>query len=177
MYGKTLSYKLCLMALVVCMMAMPLKIAAAQDSKFIGHWEGAIQIPGTPLAISVDFTAKTGGGLNATISIPAQGAKDLPLSDVSQSDAAVAFKISGVPGDPSFKGTLSADGAKISGTFAQDGATFPFTLERKANPAATAQEALKDFDEVVTDAMKKFDVPGMAIAIVKYNDVVYSKGF
>jgi len=108
---------------------------------------------------------------------PAQGAKDLRLSDVSQSDAAVAFKISGVPGDPSFKGTLSADGAKISGTFAQGGATFPFTLERKANPAATAQEALKDFEEVVTDAMKKFDVPGMAIAIVKYNDVVYSKGF
>ena len=177
MYGKTLSYKLCLMALVVCMMAMPLKVAAAQDSKFIGHWEGAIQVPGTPLAISVDFTAKSSGGLNATISIPAQGAKDLPLSDVSQSDAAVAFKINGVPGDPSFKGTLSADGAKISGTFAQGGATFPFTLERKANPAATAQEALKDFEEVVTDAMKKFDVPGMAIAIVKYNDVVYSKGF
>src|SRR5436305_14587651 len=115
MHGKTLIHKLCLMALVVCMMAMSLKVVVAQDAKFVGHWEGAIQVPGTPLAISVDFTAKAGGGLNATISIPAQGAKDLPLADISRNDNDIAFKITGVPGDPSFKGTLSADGAKISG--------------------------------------------------------------
>ena len=177
MHGKTLSQKLGLLALVVCIAAMPLRAAGAQDSRFIGHWEGAIQIPGTPLAISVEFTAKPGGGLSATISIPAQGAKDLPLAEVSPSDAAIAFKISGVPGEPSFKGTLAADGAKISGAFAQGGATFPFILERKASPAATAQESLKGFDEVVTEAMKKFDVPGMAIAIVKDKEVIYAKGF
>jgi CubicO group peptidase (beta-lactamase class C family) len=177
MQEKTITHRFCLLALAVCITVIPLQIAFAQDARFIGHWEGAIQVPGTPLAISVEFTSKTGGGLNATISIPAQGAKDLPLADVAQTDAAIAFKISGVPGDPSFKGTLAADGAKISGTFTQGGATFPFTLERKANPAATAQEALKGFDEVATDAMKKFDVPGMAIAIIKDKEVVYSKGF
>ncbi|MEN3335272.1 MAG: hypothetical protein V7641_4637 [Blastocatellia bacterium] len=177
MNRRTLSTKLCLLVLVVCSMAMPLKAAAAQDSKFLGHWEGAIQVPGTPLAISVDFTARSGGGLNATISIPAQGAKDLPLTNVSQTDSAIEFKIPGVPGDPSFKGTLAADGAKISGTFTQGGVNIPFTLERKASPAATAQEALKGFDEVVTEAMKKFDVPGMAIAIIKDKEVIYSKGF
>jgi len=177
MHRKTLKQKLCLLALVVCLSAMPFQVAVAQDAGFIGHWEGAIQVPGTPLAISVDFTAKTGGGLNATISIPAQGAKDLPLTEVSQSDSSIAFKIPGVPGDPAFKGTLAADGAKISGTFTQGGANIPFILERKANPAAAAQEALKGFDEAATEAMKKFDVPGMAIAIVKYNTVVYAKGY
>ncbi len=176
MHGKTLTHKLCVMALMFCMIAAPFKVAAAQDARFIGHWEGAIQIPGTPLAVSVDFAAQA-GGLSATISIPAQGAKDLPLAGVSQADAAIEFKISGVPGDPSFKGTLAADGAKISGTFTQGGTTFPFTLERKASPAATAQEALKGFDEVATDAMKKFDVPGMAIAIVKDKEVIYARGF
>jgi CubicO group peptidase (beta-lactamase class C family) len=176
MHRTNLYYKLCVMLLTFCMLAAPLKVAAAQDAKFIGHWEGTVDIPDRPLAFSVDFTAKAGGGLNATISIPAQGARDLPLSDVAQSEATVQFKISGVPGEPTFKGTLAADGAKISGTLMQGGASFPFTLERKANPV-TAQEALKGFDEVVTDAMKKFDVPGMALAIVKGKEVIYAKGF
>jgi CubicO group peptidase (beta-lactamase class C family) len=177
MNRQTLPYRIGLMLLAVCILVMPLRIAAAQDSKLAGHWEGAIQLPGNPLAISVDFAAKSGGGLNATISIPAQGAKDLGLSDVVQTDAAIEFKIPGIPGNPSFKGALSADGAKISGTFTQGAGTFPFTLERKASPAATAQEALQGFDEIATDAMKQLDVPGMAIAIVKDKQVIYAKGF
>ena len=44
---------------------------------------------------------------------------------------------------------------------------FPCDLERKADPVAAAKESLAGFDDVVTDAMKKFEVPGMAIAIVK----------
>ena len=177
MRRTTLSHKLCLLTLIVCLAAAPIRAVGLQDSKLVGHWEGAIQVPGTPLAISVDFTAKAGGGLSATISIPAQGAKDLPLTEVAQNGNDVSFKISGVPGDPSFKGTLAADGAKISGTFTQGGVDIPFALERKASPAAAAQEALKGFDEVVTDAMKKLDVPGMAIAIVKNKEVIYAKGF
>jgi CubicO group peptidase (beta-lactamase class C family) len=176
MRRTTLSHKLCLLTLVICVVIAPIRAAGAQDSKFVGHWEGAIQVPGTPLAISVDFAAKA-GGLNATISIQAQGAKDLPLADVSQNDNDIAFKITGVPGDPSFKGTLSADGAKISGTFTQGGATIPFALERKASAAATAQAALKGFDEAAVEAMKKFDVPGMAIAIIKDKEVIYARGF
>src|SRR5205085_11366953 len=97
MRRRTFSHKLGLLALAVCLAALPLRAAGAQDSKLIGHWEGAIDVPGNPIAISVDFVAKA-GGLSATISIPSQGAKDLPLADVSQGDAAITFKISGVPG-------------------------------------------------------------------------------
>ncbi|HKF56481.1 MAG TPA: hypothetical protein VKJ45_13580, partial [Blastocatellia bacterium] len=50
--------------------------ATAQASKLAGHWEGSIQAPGSPIAISVDFTAKPDGSLSATISIPLQGARD-----------------------------------------------------------------------------------------------------
>jgi CubicO group peptidase (beta-lactamase class C family) len=179
---KIFLHKLVLLTLVACLVATPLRGAGAQTSnaqtsKFIGHWEGAIEIPGRPITFAVDVTAGANGALSAAVSIPSQGAKDLPLSDVSQSDAAVAFKISGVPGEPSFKGTLSADGTKISGTFTQGGGSFPFSLERKASPTATAQEALKGFDEIAIDAMKKFDVPGMAIAIVKGKEVIFVKGF
>jgi len=41
----------------------------------------------------------------------------------------------GVPGDPRFSGKLAADGKTITGDFSQNGASFPFQLERKAKPA------------------------------------------
>ncbi len=37
----------------------------------------------------------------------------------------------GIPGNPLFKGRLSADGTTLSGDFSQGGATLPFRLERK----------------------------------------------
>src|SRR5262249_58143522 len=82
-----------------------------------------------------------------------------------------------VHGDQKFRGKLSTDGQKIEGTFSQGGADLPCSLERKADPVAAAKEALAGFDDVVTDAMKKFEVPGMAIAIVKNKEIIYAKGF
>ena len=41
---------------------------------------------------------------------------------------AATFEIQGVPGTPTFKGTL--EGSKIAGDFSQSGATFPFSVER-----------------------------------------------
>ncbi|HMY76641.1 MAG TPA: serine hydrolase domain-containing protein, partial [Blastocatellia bacterium] len=151
--------------------------AAAQQNSVAGHWEGAIKLPGNELKISVDFTAAADGKLSATITIPQQGAKDLPLSDVGFTGGEVTFAIPGVPGDPKFKGKLSDDKQKIEGTFSQGGANLPCNLERKADPAAAAKDALAGFDDVVNDAMKKLDVPGMAIAIVKGKQVIYAKGF
>jgi CubicO group peptidase (beta-lactamase class C family) len=153
--------------------------AAVQQNSIAGHWEGAIKLPAADLKISVDFT-NTAGKLSATITIPQQGAKDLPLSDVAfdndSNKREVSFALVGVPGDPKFKGKLSPDGQKIDGTLSQGGANLPCNLER-ADPAGRAKEALAGFDDVVTDAMKKFEVPGMAIAIVKGKEIVYAKGF
>lgn len=152
-------------------------LAASQQNSIAGHWEGAIKLPSGELKISVDFISASDGKLSATITIPQQGAKDLPLTDVGLNSGEVTFAIPGVPGDPRFRGKLSADGQMIEGTFTQGGANLPCSLERKADPVALAKEALAGFDDVITDAMKKFEVPGMAIAIVKGKDVIYAKGF
>jgi CubicO group peptidase (beta-lactamase class C family) len=157
-----------------CLMSAP---ARAQQAQLTGHWEGAIKLPNGALNFSVDFTAATDGKLSAAITIPQQGAKDLPLSEVGFNSGDVTFAIPGIPGDPKFRGKLSADGQKIEGTFTQGGANLPCMMERKADPVALAKEALAGFDDVITDAMKKFEVPGMAVAIVKGKEVVYSKGF
>ncbi|HMB26667.1 MAG TPA: serine hydrolase domain-containing protein, partial [Blastocatellia bacterium] len=154
-----------------------LTFAAVQQSPMAGHWEGAIKLPTGALNFSVDFTVASDGKLAAAITIPQQGAKDLPLANVGFDNGEVTFGLPNVPGDPKFRGKLSADGQKIEGTFSQGGADLPCSLERKADPVAAAKEALAGFDDIGAEAMKKFEVPGMAIAIVKNKEVIYAKGF
>ncbi len=150
--------------------------ALAQSPSAAGHWEGAISVPGTELAISVTLTV-TGSVWSGTIDIPAQGARGLALGDVVIQGSAVSFTLPSVPGAPAFKGTLAADGKSISGTFTQAGQGLPFKLERKADPSAAAASSLAGFDEFVQSAMKSWGVPGLAIAIVKDGKVVLAKGY
>ena len=100
----------------------------AQTADAAGHWEGSIEIPGQPLVVQVDLE-ESGGMWSGTIDIPAQGAADLPLSDVSVDGEAVRFAIGGVPGEPTFEGVLA--GGEISGEFRQGPARLPFRLGRE----------------------------------------------
>lgn len=163
--------------LLFCLMISGSALAVIQQPSVAGHWEGAIQVPGSAVNFSIDVTVKADGSLSATITIPAQGAKDLPLTNVAFTGSELTFTLPNVPGDPQFKGKLEANGAKIAGTFSQGGQGFPCNLERKADPAAAAKEALAGFDEIATQSLKSFDVPGMAIAIVRGKEVIWAKGY
>lgn len=101
-----------------------------------GHWQGQVEIPGQPLGVNIHLEAAD-DGWRGTIDIPAQGARNIPLGGVAVEGSAVRFAIAGVPGNPTFEGTVAGDG--VTGTFSQGGATFPFTLER----SAAAPEPLK----------------------------------
>ncbi|MXW00689.1 MAG: alpha/beta fold hydrolase [Holophagales bacterium] len=118
--------------------ALPVAIASAlavvtpltaQTAEASGHWEGSIEAPTGPLVVMVDL-AETDGAWSGTIDIPAQGAVDLPLSDVAVESESVRFTINGVPGEPTFEGTLS--GGEITGEFRQGPARLPFKLGRDA---------------------------------------------
>ncbi len=104
---------------------------AAQTVDAAGHWEGSIETPGQALVVMVDL-AETDGAWSGTIDIPAQGADGLPLSDVSvdTDSGAVRFTMQGVPGEPTFEGTLA--GGEITGEFSQGPARLPFRLGREA---------------------------------------------
>jgi CubicO group peptidase (beta-lactamase class C family) len=151
--------------------------ASEVDFSPAGRWEGAIEIPGMKLEIDVDFIRNADGSWKGDITIPAQNARDLPLTGITLQGKEICFAISGIPGDPAFKGKISEDGSSILGDFTQAGQTFPFRLERGAGSIAKAQKALEGFDKVVEDALKPFKVPGMALAIVKNDKVIYAKGF
>ncbi len=120
--------------------ALPVAVASAlavvtpltaQTADVAGHWEGSIEAPGQPLVVMVDLE-ETDSTWSGTIDIPAQGANGLPLSDISVDidNGAIRFTINGVPGEPTFEGTLA--GGEITGEFSQGPARLPFRLGRDA---------------------------------------------
>jgi CubicO group peptidase (beta-lactamase class C family) len=160
------------------LLALTLALAAAGASATppAGHWRGAIELPGTQLAVDVDL-AVDGDVWSGDISIPAQGAKDLPLTGITVDGDAVRFVIGGVPGEPTFAGTLAADGASIAGTFTQGGQGFPFRLEAAATAAAEASGRLGDLDDWLDAARAAWNVTGVAVAVVADGAVVLARGY
>ena len=72
-----------------------------------------------------------GSGAGRSTSPPrAQPASRLEAIEVSEDASQVTFSIRGVPGNPTFRGTL--DGGAISGRFTQGAAAFGFRLSREA---------------------------------------------
>ena len=125
-------------------LAVPFVAAHAAEG-VQGTWEGAMQLPSVELAVVVEFRV-VDDTLEGDIDIPAQGAEDLPLGDISFDGSALRFKIQGVPGDPTFDGTLADDGETISGTFIQGGQNFPFSLARRGSESATGAATDPDAD-------------------------------
>ncbi len=126
-----------LRAAVLSWIVASLMMAVAQVAGgAAGTWTGAIEIPGSPLGVSVTLVPD-GASWSGTIDIPAQGAVGLPLRDVSVEGDRVSFSIADVPGDPTFTGTVAGD--EMAGTFTQSGQEFPFSLARSG--AGTAEPA------------------------------------
>lgn len=90
---------------------------------FEGNWQGAIQVPNQPLAISVAFDGQEGA-----ISIPVQGIADFPLTAIEYDRPSIHFKMNIQNQQLSFDGEF-IQGA-ITGTFTQQGQSFPFELAR-----------------------------------------------
>lgn len=161
----------------IVFLLIPVYLDSQETPSIAGHWEGTIDVPGTKLEILIDFSQKPDGSWDGKISIPAQNAKNLPLDNISFVNRDASFAIAGVPGEPTFKGNISDDGAKISGDFTQGGQTFAFSLSREVSPKIKAKEALAGFDEIVERGLKELNVPGAAVAIVKDDEVILTKGY
>jgi CubicO group peptidase (beta-lactamase class C family) len=125
---------------VPILLSLTLGAALAQNPGPAGLWQGAIETPGQALDVSVTLE-RIDDAWRGTIDIPAQGAHDLPLKAIAVEGDAVSFAIAGVPGTPTFDGTV--DGNAMSGTFAQSGQELLVTLTRGGDvpPAAAGPQA------------------------------------
>lgn len=136
-----------LMIPIISMIALCGPVPANAEAPLAGRWHGAIEVPGTPLEVSVELIAGD-AGWSGTIDIPVQGARALPLAGIEIVEASVRFRIAAIPGEPTFSGTLS-DGT-IAGDFTQGGQRFEFKLER-AGAESNDSAPPPDDDEVGTE--------------------------
>lgn len=150
--------------------------AQAAAPTLVGHWEGVIEVPASPLEVNLDFNSDA-GTLVGDITIPAQGARDLPLTGISLEGSSAAFTIAGVPGEPTFNGTFSETGTILAGDFTQGGQTFPFRLVAAADGAAQAAATLDDLAGIISAALEDWKTPGLALAVVADGKVALARGF
>ncbi len=170
--------------LLVTVCALVWSVGVVAQTSVEGHWEGAIELPGRSLQIRVDFKGAD-TGLRATIDIPQQGGLGLPLQAVSFAAPKIHFELQAGPGLAVFDGKL--EGEKITGNFSQAGQSFPFSIERKPGgaqntPAAAAaspagKPGLDGLDQFITQAMKDWKVPGLALAVVQGDKVALLKAY
>jgi hypothetical protein len=110
---------------------------SAQTPTASGHWTGTLAVPAQPLDVEIDLKQETPPAWIGTITVPAQNLRAFPLGSIAVDGKSVSFAMPKVPGDPTFKGTLSDDGATISGDFSQGGGTLPLKLTRKGDAVIT----------------------------------------
>ncbi|MFF2456134.1 alpha/beta hydrolase family protein [Peribacillus simplex] len=115
-----------------------------------GRWEGDIKIPNQPLPIIVHFTKKDG-----TISIPVQGLNEFPLTSVKLSNSDLFFNMDIQNQKITFDGKV--DKERISGTFVQNGQSFPFELLKKSDQAVKEKET----GEIVQADLKNGTIKGL----------------
>lgn len=163
--------------LVLSAVAAAPPLRAAEQPALAGHWAGAMELPGSKLEFDLDFAFANGTG-TGDVTIPLQNARNLPLEGIAIDGAKVTFAIKDVPGAPTFKGEFSPDGLKITGQMTQGGQSFPFSVTKEAlDPAAKAAAALEGFDKVAEEGLKALKVPGLTIAVIKDDKIVYARGF
>jgi hypothetical protein len=142
-----------------------------------GHWTGAIEIPGQPVAMEVDLD-KAAGGWIGSISIPAQNASGIPLDAITFTNGKCSFHIKGAPGDPTFTGTVSADGKTMAGDFSQGAGSMPAKFTRSGEPKV---EELKASPAVAKEFLGSWEGtlegpgPGLRLVLKMSNDASGSK--
>jgi len=112
-------------------LALVLTVSAASQDRPAGRWEGAIQVMGGALDITIEFKAPP-EGWQANIDIPQQGALGLALTSVRIEPPRVHFELPAGPGLAVFDGELK-DGV-IRGSFKQAGVEGSFELKPAAPP-------------------------------------------
>ncbi len=97
-----------------------------------------MKAPNQDIAVTVDLMKNQKGEWVGAMSMPAQGAQDIPLSDINVQENAVRFGMLRAQGAPAVDAKLSADGSELSGTMSAGGQSIPIQLKRKGDAVIKA---------------------------------------
>jgi hypothetical protein len=140
-----------------CTIALPPALAQAPASEGAGpegFWGGAVAVPTGELPVGLEIEDHGDGSWSGTIDMPVLGIRYMNLDDVTVDGAAVLIKLTAIPGEPTFNGSVSEDGLGIAGNFVQGTQIFPFALERMPRP-----EGFGDLDALYAE-YEKTGTPG-----------------
>ena len=84
-----------------------------------GNWLGALDVGGFKLRLVLKISQSAEGKLTATVDSLDQNAKDLAVDTITFQDGTLKFEMKAL--NASYVGTLSKDGAELSGQFTQGG--------------------------------------------------------
>jgi hypothetical protein len=115
-------------AFAALVLSGPSRLAAQTPADVVGHWEGAIHVPGRDVAIEIDFGKGRSGELIAAFNNPGEKLTGFPLSYVAFDGRAVRFTLKAGSGGGPFKGVVSADGKAIEGDFTATTPNGPVAL-------------------------------------------------
>lgn len=100
-------------------------VVLQSQAQIEGYWKGEIDLNVQKLEMAFDIKAVE-EGYSATLDVPAQGAFDFPVDEVSFQNGQLQLKMNAM--DASYSGTLKDSG--IEGNFTQRGMTFPLNLAK-----------------------------------------------
>ncbi len=151
------------------------------QTDYTGNWQGAIEIPGMKLELSIHFQQEA-GQWKGFLNIPVQQIRDMVLADLLIEGKKVSFRLPEVPANASFSGNFDEKAERLEGKFSQAGQSFPMNLERasaaeKAAKEKRLAEAVAAFRHLADSLRTLRNTPGMAIGMVLEGKVLLNEGF
>jgi hypothetical protein len=136
----------------VCLMPAP-ALLAQTAVEVSGHWAGSVLAPGMDVSIELDLAKNGGGQLTGTFGQPGQHISGLPLTNFGIDGRSITFQIKGgVPGRRAFNGDVAADGTSITGDYASEFGTVPFSVTRtgdaRIDPPSKSAPIARQFEGV-----------------------------
>lgn len=94
-----------------------------------GIWQGGVPVkPNLEITVVFHVSARPDGTLAATMDVPDQNARGIPVDGASFEEGLLRLEVGAVGGV--FEGRLSEDGAEITGQWIQESSSLPLVLKR-----------------------------------------------
>src|SRR5271165_353618 len=164
---------------LMLLVAASLSAVCRAESQVAGDWQGTLRAGGAEFRLVLHITAKD-GNLAATLDSLDQGANGIPVNAVTLKDSKLSLTINAINGN--YSGVVNKEATQIAGTWSQ-GQPMKLDFERAPARAAAsvsapaAKPTLDGLDEFITQTMKDWKVPGLAIAVVQGDKVTLLKGY
>lgn len=113
--------------LTVLLFSFQLKAQKNINRNFTGNWSGEMELSGKKLELIFKVSLEENGTLSAKMDVPAQGARDLPVSKTEVKTDSIFLHVAMIAGR--FEGQKVND-TTITGNWNQSGLNFPLTLNR-----------------------------------------------